>query len=311
MSAVFPKYIQFYPTLKCNRSCSFCFNRGIKHVEDVSLSNFKTLLSISSDIGIKELDILGGEPTLHPHFNKLINLLYKTKLRVNISSNGSNIILLKSVSDKPNDNQIKIGISLNHNPISRELHEYIIKYKPLLKTVCSNLRLIPKAIKKYLHLPGIEFYLIFMDILYKDELENCLSFFDYFKKLNYVKYFYEHINGVFCSGFIPDIKSYPVLKYVRCPAGTTKLSVLPDGSVYPCYLFFRYDEFKLGNIFVDDFKNIWENPLLDFFRVFENNNCVNTKCNLFSVCHGGCPAVSFFVSGSLNAPDPRCVKQLP
>ncbi|MGB9714892.1 MAG: SPASM domain-containing protein [Thermodesulfovibrionales bacterium] len=304
------QYIQFYPTLKCNSFCSFCFNRGIKHLEDISVNNFKSLLSIFSDIGIKELDILGGEPTLHPYFDKLIDLSYKNKLKVNISSNGSNINLLKSVSDKYNDNQIKIGISLNSNPIRRELHEYIIKYKPLLKTVSSNLQLIPKAIKKYLYLPGIKFYLIFMDILYKDDLENCLSFYDYFKEVNFLKNFYEHIYGVFCSGFIPDIESYPVLQYVRCPAGTTKLSVLPDGSVYPCYLFFRYEEFKLGNIFVDDFKKIWENPVLDFFRIFEKNNCVNTKCNLFSACHGGCPAISFMIYGSLNSSDPRCVKQL-
>jgi radical SAM protein with 4Fe4S-binding SPASM domain len=301
------QYIQLYPTLKCDLSCTFCFNKGIKHLEDISVKDFDTLLSIFLDIGIKEIDILGGEPTLHPYFNQFVDILFNKDLKVYISSNGKNINILKNISEAHNSNKIKIGVSLNSNYVDERLHDYIIRYKPLLKTVCSKDTLIPEAIKKYLYLPDIEFYLIFMDILNKNDINNGLPFYEYIQKLHYLKNTYKYVNGVFCSGFIPDIKKYPILQYVRCPGGTTKLSLLPDGSVYPCYLFFRENKFKLGNIFSDDFKKIWEHPILDFFRTFKKNNCINTKCNLFSVCHGGCPAISFMISGSLNAPDPRCV----
>jgi radical SAM protein with 4Fe4S-binding SPASM domain len=93
--------------------------------------------------------------------------------------------------------------------------------------------------------------------------------------------------------FVQDLSLIPVrilyLQHVRCPAGTTKLTVMPDGTVYPCYLLARHDEFMLGNMFYDDFEKIWKNPILDFFRNFEKNNCINTNCELFSSCHGGCP----------------------
>jgi len=146
-----------------------------------------------------------------------------------------------------------------------------------------------------------------MDTVYKEDLKNSLPFYEFLKTLNNLKHTYKSVNGVFCSGFIPDTKKHPVLQHVRCPAGTTKISIMPDGAVYPCYLFFRHREFRLGNIVADDFKKIWKNPVLAFFRKFDKNNCINKKCELFSDCHGGCPAISFLIYNDLNAPDPRCV----
>jgi radical SAM protein with 4Fe4S-binding SPASM domain len=302
-----PQYIQLYPTLKCNLSCPFCFNREIPSVKDISIDNFQKVISVMSDIGVKEIDMLGGEPTLHPEFKQIIDFIYSSTLKTTISSNGHNINLLREISRRYNGNCINVGVSINSDSISGELHEYIITHKPLLKSVCSKKQLIPEIAKGYLGMSGIEYYLIFMDPLYKDDLKNSLPFYEFFQIIHTLKELYENVDGVFCSGFIPDRENYPVLEHVRCPAGTTKLAVMPDGYVYPCYLFFRNREFRLGNILVDDFYRIWKNPILDFFRRFEKNSCINTGCELFSLCHGGCPAVSFLISGDINAPDPRCV----
>ncbi len=307
---VSPQYIQFYPTLKCNLSCTFCFNRGIKSEEDISINEFEKIVSIIADTGVKEIDILGGEPTLHSEFAQIVALIYKNNLKTTISSNGSNINILEELSGTYKREQIRIGISIYSDPITSELHEYIIKYKPLLKSICSKQQTIPETAQQYLRLSGIEYYLLFMDTLYHDDFKNSLPFYDFCQTIKSLKAVYENVDGVFCSGFIPDIEHYPVLQYVRCPAGTTKLSVLPNGSVYPCYLLARHDDFRLGNILVDDFDRIWENPILDFFRNYEKNSCINTSCKLFSLCHGGCPAVSLLIFGNLNAPDPRCVSRL-
>ena len=276
-------------------------------MDDISISDFEALISIVSDIGIKEIDMLGGEPTLHPKFNQIIDLLSGTKLRTTISSNGSNINLLKNISEKYHGDQVSIGISIYSDSIKRELHEYIVTYKPFLKSIFSKEHAIPEEAKNYIKTLFLEYYLIFMDTLSEGDLRDSLPFYVFFQEVNRLKNLYRHVNGVFCSGFIPDTKNYPVLQYVRCPAGTTKLSVMPDGSVYPCYLFFRNREFRLGNILIDEFNRIWKNPVLEFFRKFEKNSCINTRCELFSLCHGGCPAVSFMIFGDMNAPDPRCV----
>jgi len=309
----FPQYVQFYPTLKCNLSCAFCFNRGISSKKEISFADFERLVSIISDVRIsdvriKEIDILGGEPTLHTGFMQMMEVLSKKGFRTTISSNGSHVYLLKELSRNYNGGLIKVGISLNSGVIDRELHEYIIQYQPMVKSVCLRERTIPEVARKYIRLRGLEYYLLFMDAVRKKDLENCIPFYEFLKKVKDLKNTYGNLKGVFCSGFVPDIENYPVLQYVRCPAGTTKLSVLPDGSVYPCYLFFRNKEFRLGNIFVDDFSRIWKNPILDFFRIFEKNICSRTECELFFECHGGCPAVSFLIYNDIKRPDPRCLE---
>jgi len=302
-----PQYVQFYPTLRCNLSCAFCFNRGIRAERDIPINDCVRVLAILADIGVREIDILGGEPTLHSDFAQIMKQIYKKNLKANISSNGSNIYLLKEMSQTYEKDQIQIGVSLNYDSVSRELHEYIIKYKPFLKSVCSKEQIFPETAEQYLRFPDIHYYLLFMDTVYSEDLKTSLTFLEYLRKINSVRSIHENVEGVFCSGFIPDTQKYPILQDVRCPAGTTKLTIMPDGTVYPCYLFVRHNDFILGNILNDNFNSIWENPILDFFRTFEKNSCVNKKCELFSFCHGGCPAVSLLISGNIEAPDPRCV----
>lgn len=306
-----------------------------------------------SDIGVQELDILGGEPTLYPKFSSLIDIVYRNKIKTTISSNGTNVKVLKELDScfrgkenadlsaqrimkmsnpptppfskgglrgdfksyfRKNDRKnglstqdlVNIGISLNSDAITTELHEYIITHKPMIKSVCTKKKTIPESVKSYIGLSGIQYYLLYMDTLCADDLKESLPFYEFYKTFNNLKKTHKNVDGIFCSGFIPDTENYPILKNVRCPAGTTKLSVMPDGSVYPCYLFFRNDEFRLGNILKDSFSSIWNNPFLDYFRKFEKNRCANVSCELFAHCHGGCPALSFLFYNDLNAPDPRC-----
>lgn len=301
-----PLYIQFYPTLQCNLSCTFCFNRGVRTVEDISISDCARVIRDVADIGVKEIDILGGEPTLHPDFLEIVKLIRKRNLRITISSNGCNVHPLQRLSQTYTKDQVRIGVSLNSISVSGRLHEYIIEQKPFLKSICFKELSIPENGRHYLSLPGLRYYLIYMDAVCRDDLKISLPFRRFFLGLNGLKSIHENVEGVFCSGFLPDRK-YPVLRYVRCPAGTTKLSIMPDGSVYPCYLFARYDNFNLGNILNDDFSMIWQSPILDFFRTFQQNSCLNKDCELFHHCHGGCPAVSLLILGDINAPDPRCV----
>jgi radical SAM protein with 4Fe4S-binding SPASM domain len=303
-----PRYVQFYPTLQCNLSCTFCFNRGIGTVKDISITDCARVVRCVADIGVKEIDILGGEPTLHSDFLEIVKLIWERNLEATISSNGCNVHLLEKLSQTYKKDQIRIGVSLNSISVPGKLHEYIIKYKPILKSVCSKEVSLPESGGQYLSLPNLRYYLLYMDAVCQDDLKMSLPFCEFLKRLNGLKSIHKNVEGVFCSGFLPDDKKYPVLQYVRCPAGTTKLSIMPDGSVYPCYLFARYDNFKLGNILNDDFSRIWKSPILDFFRTFEQNSCLNKACELFHRCHGGCPAVSLLISGNIESPDPRCIK---
>jgi MoaA/NifB/PqqE/SkfB family radical SAM enzyme len=182
-----PKYIQFYPTLRCNLSCTFCFNRGIRVEKDIPIDDCARVIAFLADNGVKEIDILGGEPTLHPDLTQIVKLIDKKNLKAAISSNGYNTHLLKKLSETYKKDQIQIGISLNYDSGSRELHEYIIKYKPLLKSVCSKKQTFPETAEQYLRFPDIQYYLLFMDTVCRGDLKTSLTFFEYFQRLKSLK----------------------------------------------------------------------------------------------------------------------------
>ena len=300
------EYIQFFPTLRCNLNCNFCFNKGVPATDNVKIGDFEKIIAVLKKSGIKIIDILGGEPSLHPNLIDLVGIINRYRMKTNISSNGTDSRLLNLLSERYDKKFLKIGISLNSDGISKGLHEYIIRHKPMLKSVFTKQAFIPETGRHFIGLEGIEYYLIYMDIVDKKNSDYAVPFYTYYDELMRLKRIYNNLDGVYCSGFLCNENDSPILNNVRCPAGTTKLSVFADGSVYPCYLFFRYKEFEVGNILRDDFNRILQNPVLNFFKKFSKNNCPDTGCALFASCHGGCPAVSYIFHKDMSVSDPRC-----
>lgn len=94
-----PLYINWHLTSMCNYKCSYCFYQGDKSIRK---ERFSTLTQLQA--AVKHITNLnrpeyyitlagGGEPTIHPHFFELIDLLHKSlkeKLKgINLITNGS------------------------------------------------------------------------------------------------------------------------------------------------------------------------------------------------------------------------------
>ena len=297
-----PDYIQFYPTLRCNRSCDFCFNRSLPDVPDMTYEAFCAMLDRLKALSVKTIDIIGGEPTLHPELIRIVREANRQGFRVNISSNGTDTEVLRELCGMGQD--VTVGISINDRETLDQLKGFIRRYQPVVKTVHTR-RMDNTLLQDIFALKPKKFYLIYRDAISRAKLEDTIPFPQY---LNDVanRYASQEAGLVYCSGFIPDA-ACPELSNVRCPARTTKLGVMPDGSVYPCNLFFGKPRFLLGNILTDSFEAIWNHHALDFFRSYAENPCERRSCELHSKCHGGCPAQALLLSGDLTAPDPRCI----
>jgi len=90
-----------------------------------------------------------------------------------------------------------------------------------------------------------------------------------------------------------------------CGACKMTCCIDPRGSVYPC-AFLQSEDFWSGNLRMIPFKKIWdESPVFIRFRRLEPDSC--KKCPRFNVCHGGCPAVAFYINHTLNSADPECM----
>jgi radical SAM protein with 4Fe4S-binding SPASM domain len=303
-----PEYVQFFPTLRCNQACAFCFNRDLAAVPDVEPPAFSRMLDRLRDAGVGTLDLLGGEPTLHPRLEELVAAIAARGMRTTLSTNGSgDLPLLERLEDRFGRATLRVGVSLNGAHTPPPLREYIARRAPLLKSVCTREAGLPAAAAEHLGRPGAEYFLIFRDPLRADDLDGCLSYPAYRERLAALRARQPRAVGVACDGFVPEGAAVERLRGARCPAGTTKLSVLPDGSVYPCYLLFSRPEFRLGSLLTDPFARIWANPRLELFRSSAGNACPKRECAFHGECHGGCPAVSLLVAGDPSAPDPRCV----
>lgn len=83
-------------------------------------------------------------------------------------------------------------------------------------------------------------------------------------------------------------------------------AVAPDGSVYPC-AFLCTSTFLAGNVSLEPLSAIFHSsPVLERFRQLEVGSC--RVCDRFSACHGGCPAIAHFLTGSPDQADPECLR---
>ena len=271
-------------------------------VPDMLPESIPALIAAFTQADVKTIDVIGGEPTLHPDIIGFIREAVLAGLSVNVSSNGSDLETLDKIMAIGKG--VTVGISINDRGTLKLTHEFIRTHRPVVKTVFTA-GLEADMVQTILSLKPKKFYLIYRDATEFKELMRTVPFHRF---LQMVQDDYDpgEVGTVYCSGFLPDTKSHPELALSRCPAGTTKLGMMPDGTVYPCNLFFGIKEFLLGNILSDPFESIWSHRALAFFRSAQKNTCEHPSCRLQTQCHGGCPAQSLLLRGDLKASDPRC-----
>ncbi len=318
-----PRYIQLYPTYRCNQRCKFCFNSPRAATGDMTFDDALTILDILSCHGVEEIDIMGGEPMLLDWMPDFVDIAVKSGRQVNLSTNGSTPDMMERFAAL-NPDKFNIGISLEgsteekHNRITNSHHFYravasvaglvSAGLDPIVKTVVSNETIadIPDIINLIRDMGVKRYYLIHMDLMTRDTaLLNAALGYSAFRS------FYEEIRSS-----SQDIGIYKVNascfeketlpETVRCAGGVRKLAVMPDGSSYPCNLFHQFEEFNLGNILEDSLFTIWANPKLDLFRHCRNNRCTIEACADRNSCTGGCPANNYFHYGGHLGADVRC-----
>jgi radical SAM protein with 4Fe4S-binding SPASM domain len=331
-----PAFVQLYPTTRCNQRCHFCFNSDSLATprlrrsagrpgtaSDLSYSDALRLLDILESHGIREIDVMGGEPLILPWMPDFVDISVGKKLTVNLSTNGSNIRAISRFKNRE-PGECRIGISLEgstakrHNVITNSSHfdaavgsiRHLVSrgLHPIAKTVLTkrNAADIQEIVALLRGIGVRRYYIIHMDLLSTDRIlrkdllgfQEFVSFYRKLKEANPDMDIFKVHASCFSKHHLPD--------GVRCAGGVRKLSILPDGSVFPCNLFHGFEEFNLGNIFKDDFSAIWNNPILKRFREYLGNKCDIDDCPHRTSCTGGCPAHGYYHYGETERTDIRC-----
>lgn len=68
-------------TYRCNLHCSYCFANEFVNKEntDITIRNFRKAVDFLTRSGVTCISLIGGEPTLHPVFRIIMDMLIVNK----------------------------------------------------------------------------------------------------------------------------------------------------------------------------------------------------------------------------------------
>lgn len=108
--------VDVYITSQCNRRCSYCFltSEFLASRTRMSIDAYRQIVHWSLRHGVGEITLLGGEPSLHPDFPKMVRVANDEGMQVRIVTNGSRRFQ-QLVADRElgPDNVSRVAVSLD------------------------------------------------------------------------------------------------------------------------------------------------------------------------------------------------------
>lgn len=327
-------------TRRCNLACQYCFTEKHrrKRLEiELDLPDFKRLFDEMSSLGVSELVIGGGEPTLRADLFEILESARENDLVTSITTNGTLVtpeiakqfasyslryirVSLDGTEETNNSlrgkgayekavrgismlqdagNDVGLRMVLNAVTIDK-IHESIeIAEHFGCKTLgISTIRPSGKALdNEYLYM------------LPKEEHYRAISEIMELQKQTDVRLSLSE-DCPYVEGL--EAKSEDFNQFgsgFGCAATKTTCSIDPFGSVSPCgFIRGAIGDIHIGgNIKEQSLKEIWdESASWRFMRSLEGNEKCNS-CDYYTQCYGGCRSRAAAFYGDMNAPDPYCM----
>ncbi len=131
-------------TNECNRACSYCFAVKTKTNDSeknsfMTLHLFENILDFIERSGIRQVRLMGGEPTLHPEFSQIIEKVIVRHLDLVVFSNGFlSEAVVQLLEQIPND---QATILINTAIPGESLPEELRRQRNTFRRLGSNIML--------------------------------------------------------------------------------------------------------------------------------------------------------------------------
>jgi len=247
----------------CNHQCSWCYNAcGIlPHSQKrfMTISEFNSILNKLEEIGITQITITGGEPTLHKNLKDFIKLATK-KFDTHIASNGDFIdseLALFFANNNVKQTQLNFQGSRFHN----QIHNSPDSFNRLKQTIYN----LQKANVDVVTMTTIGDYLIdYIQEIFSEAAKLGIERVrvwdatgaaaeNYFPKKMPIKELFEYCQKIANNlGYIYSLSYEPYFDAdvnCKCPQlQNMYVSIKVDGNVTPCAVKLKDSDNKICNI---------------------------------------------------------------
>lgn len=326
-------------TNKCNLRCLHCLGDYSEACNnELSYKEWKQVIDDLISLGVFYINVSGGEPTQHPHFDKIINYLSYRGMHFILTTNG--VMSKKDMEAILRNKEYLIGVKVSLDGYDAKSHCAIRKiegseYSPqifkrtmkIIKELKRNH--MPLTIATVIHSSNIIKFDKFVNLIkdikpiswfispiipsgrgnYADEMVKQYNYFD--------KSFWEQIVhkcrmqniNVNLVDLPYDMSGKNAMDYYECGATISFCEINADGKVSPCTLCrtcIPENKMKFENIKDKSLKYIWKGVTFNKFREFMTKGCKG--CKTFLKCTK-CIAQSFRYFENGTSPAPYCIKK--
>jgi radical SAM protein with 4Fe4S-binding SPASM domain len=325
-------------TGKCNQNCKHCFmgndlNANPHYEKEKIFSYIDYLISC----GISQIILTGGEPTLHPDIEQILDYIAQYDVDITLLTNGTTP-RLPSLIPKLKDYGVKtkisiLGIGKNHDEIVgldgafnkiKDIIELFINMNAPIKlgmTVCSlNIKDVDKvrdyANQLKVHFEASPIYPIGKakfnhNELFKHTQEEYIKVCKKDKKRQIDIREYTNTASRKIKTISPyDYEAVDLHNFLTdsFECGQKIIAILSNRKVTPCLLL-RTDKYMMGNLLESRLDEILEYDYpkrKEFNKMMKLSNISGCKdCEALYICKaGGCPAVTESIYGDIKKKNP-------
>ncbi|MFJ4373967.1 radical SAM protein [Pseudomonas japonica] len=322
---------QFYFVLteRCNLACSHCIRDSSPYRDETAEKTMilDALSQIHRDHADSLVLLTGGEPTLHRHFDSILQSSLSLGLQTKINSNGVTPFYrrhtLKPWAEHPS---LSVQISLDGSEAEHDRVRGVGTYKRALRTL-ANLRAEGISCSVSATVINLDFFARIEQFI--QPLDDLGLSHIAIKRATYAgrassgmeicsQTWNQQVYALRQQRYKTRILAFPMYDFHRlqalgdeaiaelgrtittknCGAATAKVYIYPNGDVCSCTCFKAH---PMGNLYQQPLSAILAQPLQ--IKV-EHPTC--KSCRYFPVCNGGCLGSGYQHSGELGQPDPRC-----
>ncbi|MEO0184340.1 MAG: radical SAM protein [candidate division WOR-3 bacterium] len=305
----YPVLSEIAITYRCNLNCEFCYV-GHKDYPELCTSDLKKIIfKIHNEAKVPSVSFTGGEPLLRDDIVSLVQYAHNTGLWTNLITNGTLLdrIIVRSLK-RAGLNSVQVSLegpnAQIHNGITgipgsfertiQGIRNLLAQDVPVHTNTTVSRHNVEHLEEMIMLIKSIGLKRLSMNLMIpcgsaEDRKDLWISYLEIGEYVLKMKHLAEKENVKFLwYSPVPMCEFNPIaygLGNKSCAAITGLLSIDPMGNILPCSSWRE----PVGSLLKKSFREIWNSPMLCYFKNADYAPGECHQCAEFKICKGACP----------------------